>query len=142
MSTLKSKPGHQGHALSQERLVCEASITHNATPADKIHTSDIPGTVILRTEDKTDEADAVEADLDAIFTAPVDDDEGDSIFGILIDLGDNKADKVYSATVNSLDTVATVTPEGNIALDVTGASTDLSSDDPVLLITVEYREAL
>ncbi len=142
MQTLKSKPTHQEHLLRQERLVCAASITADATPADKVHNSDIPGVVILRTEGKTDEADAVEADLDDIFTAPDDENTGDSVFGILINLGENKADKVYSATVNSLATVATVTPEGNIAIDVTGTAVDLSADNTDLSIVVQYREAL
>ncbi len=138
---LKSKSPHQGHSLRQERLVAECSILADATPADKVHRSDIPGVLILRTEGKTEEADAVEADLDDIFTAPNDEDSGDSIFGILINLGDNKADKVYSATVNALATVATVTPEGNIALDVTGTGIDLEADDTTLLVKVDYREA-
>lgn len=140
MQKLKSKAPHQAHSLKHERLVCEVSIVADATPADKLHRSDIPGVVILRTEGKTEEADAVEADLDDIFTAPDDENSGDSQFGILIDLGEDKAEKVYSATVNSLATTATVTPEGNIALDVVGAGIDLETDDTTLLVKVEYKE--
>lgn len=74
--TLKSMPSHQEHLLKQERLAFEITILSDATPADKSSSSDIPGLVYVRTEDLTDATDAVE-ELD--WTAPVDNDDGDSI---------------------------------------------------------------
>ncbi len=150
MSTLKSKPAHQNHAQRQERLVCEFSIVHHATPASKKHVSDIADTVILRTQGKTATADAVEAGL----TWTSAEDTTNAVFGIVIDLGADKADKVYSVTLTEVTAVsasealssptgatAYLTPEGNIAIQITATGLDLETEDPTFRLEVEYREA-
>lgn len=89
----KSDSELHDHMLKETRLVFQFSIFGDETPADKQDASDIPGVAIVRTEGRTSTADAVEA---VTWTTPVDDDSGDSIFGLLIDLGENKAEKIQS----------------------------------------------
>lgn len=150
MSSLKSKPAHQDHKLRQERLVAEFSITSNATPASKKHAADIPGTMVLRTQGKTSEADAVET---ITWTAAADNSGGNSVFGILIDLGDNKADKVYSVTLVETSSVSTseavtgpngsasyLTSAGNIGIEIAATGLNLASESPTFRLEIEYRE--
>jgi hypothetical protein len=157
MQTLKSMPSHEEHLIRQERLVFNFSINGNATPASKTQAQDIPGLVILRMEGQTAAADAIEPDLG--WTAPVDNNAGDSIFGILINLsqlgqGLNLADKVYSVSLTEVTAVSTsevlsspsaasnyLTPEGNIAVSVAATGLNLASEDVTFTMVIEYREA-
>ena len=132
-------------------LIVECVITGNATPANKVHSSDIPGTLFLRTEGKVSEADAIE-DLSGDFTTAVD--ATNAQFGILIkgeNLPNNGIDKVLDVEIkdqNGDGTAIVVAPAqsayltagGNIAIDVTGTGIDLASESPVLLVKVVYRE--
>lgn len=151
MQTLKSMASHQEHLLRQERLVFEFSIVGNATPANKGRSSDIPGTVILRCQGQTADADAVET---LSWTAPVDNNAGDSIFGVLIDLDENVADKVYSVSVTEVSAVSTseslsgpggaasyLTADGNVAIEIAATGLNLASESPTFRVEVEYREA-
>lgn len=146
----KSKAEHHNHLLKQQRLVTEFSIAGNATPADKQHSSDVPGLVVLRTEGKTAAADAVES---LTWTSAVDDNAGDSVFGVLLDLGDNTARKVYSVSLTEVTTVSSsesvtgpntgssfLTSNGNIAVEVAATGLDLSSEDVTFRLEVEYLE--
>lgn len=151
MDTLKSNPNHQEHLIRQERLVYNFSIVGNATPANKQLAVDIPSTVILRTQGQTAAADAVET---LAWTAPVDNNAGDSIFGILLDLGENQADKVYSVSLTEVSGVSTsealsgpggassyLTADGNIAVEVAATGLNLASESVTFTMVVEYREA-
>lgn len=154
MSSLKSKPALQDHKLRQERLVAEFNIVAHATPASKKHGSDIPGVIVLRTQGKTAEADAIEDGL-TWTTADDKDGSGDSVFGIVIDLGDNPADKVYSVSMTEVSAVSTsevlssptgatayLTANGNIAIEVAATGLDLETESPTFRLEIEYREAL
>ena len=147
----KSKSNHMNHQLKQQRLVAEFAITHNATPASKVHRPDVPDLMVLRTEGKTAEADAVET---LTWTAAIDDNSGDSVFGLILDLGQNKAQKVYSVTLTEVSSVSTsevvtgpaagasfLTAEGNIAIEVAATALDLSTESPTFRLEVEYLEA-
>ncbi len=159
MYTLKSMPSHQEHLLRQERLVFNFTIVGNATPADKQHSVDIPGLVILRTEGQTAQADAIET---LAWTTPVDNNSDDSIFGILLGEGAEEqltnqdiADKVYivemvEVTATSTSEVLTgpgaaagafLTAEGNIAIEVAATDLNLATDTATFTVVVEYREA-
>jgi hypothetical protein len=155
MQTLKTMPSHEGHLLKQERLVFNFSITGNATPANKTQAQDIPGLVVLRMEGQTAAADAIET---LAWTAPVDNNAGDSIFGILLnlnqDIGENIADKVYSVSMVEVTNLSTsevltgpggaasyLTAEGNIAIEVAATGLNLASESPTFTVVVEYREA-
>jgi hypothetical protein len=151
MNTLKSMPSHQEHLLRQERLVMDFSIVANATPALKGQAADIPGLEVLRTQGQTAAADAVEA---ITWTAPVDNSAGNSVFGLLLNLDLDKADKVYSVSVTEVTALATsiavsgpngaasyLTPAGNIAIEVAGTGLNLASESPTFRVVVEYREA-
>lgn len=147
----KSMVSHRNHKLKQNRLVAEFSITANATPADKKHAVDVNGLMVLRTEDKTAEADAVES---LTWTTAVDNSTGDSVFGLLLDLDENKARKVYSVTLTEVTSLSTsevvsgpdgsssfLTAEGNIAIEVAATGLNLASESPTFRIEVEYLEA-
>lgn len=152
MNTLKSMPSHQEHLLKQERLCFQFSITANATPASKKQVSDIPGLCVLRMQGLTAAADAVET---ITWTTPVDNSGGNSVFGILLNLDRNLADKVYSVSVSEVTALATsiavtgpnntagayLTAAGNIAIEVAGTGLNLASESPTFKVTVEYREA-
>lgn len=151
MFTLKSMSSHQQHMLDQERLVFEFSIVGNATPASKKQAVDIDGLVVLRTEGQTAAADAIEA---LTWTAPVDDNSGDSIFGVLLYLDLDIADKVYTVTVTEPTGISSalsvtgpnaapgayLTANGNIAIEIAATDLDLSADSPTFLVKVDYRE--
>lgn len=152
MNTLKSMPSHQEHLLRQERMVFQFSITANATPALKKQSQDIPGLSILRMEGQTAAADAVET---ITWTAPVDNSAGNSVFGILLDLDQDIADKVYIVSVTEVTALAAslavtgpnnvagayLTSAGNIAIEVAATGLNLASESPTFQVVVEYREA-
>lgn len=135
--------------LKLRRLVFDFSITANATPASKVHASDLPGVCFLRTQGKTAEADAVE-DLSASFTTPDDESTGSSVFGVLISQLE-LIEKIYSIEVveqTALSTSLTVTSlgtrgltaGGNIAFNIAGAGLRLDTESPVIRVEVTYLE--
>lgn len=146
---LKANPVLQGHTLKQQRLSFDVGIVHHATPASKKLSSDMPGAAILRCEGLTAAADAVET---ITWTTAVDNSTGSSVFGILLNLAGNLADKVYRVTVvshagktlavtgpnNTADTY--LTAGGNIAIEVAATALNLASTDDTLHVTVDYRE--
>lgn len=148
----KNRPELHDHMLRQQHLVFRFKIYSDGTPADKVHESDIPGVVHLRSEGKTADADAVET---ITWTAPVDDDTGDSVFGLLIDLGDNEARKVLNVRLSEISNVSTsevvtgpnasaddyLTDSGNIAIEVAATGLDLSTEDCEFVLEVDYLEA-
>lgn len=125
------------YILKQERLVFEVAITANATPANKVHASDIPGVAVLRTEGKTAEADAIE-DLSAQVPTAAD---ATGVFSILID--DPSVKKFLKASVTpSVGTVA-VTKEistGNRLILEIDSNQDLSLTDLTLLVELDYEK--
>lgn len=140
-------------ALDRTReLIVECTITANATPADKVHSSDIPSALKLRTEGKVSEADAIE-DLSGSFTTAVDNSTGDSQFGIIIDgskLAEGALEKVLEVQVTEQTALASsltaakvgsdwLTAGGNIAIDIAGTGLNLASESPTLLVKVVYK---
>ncbi len=147
----KSRAAHHDQLLRTQRLVAEFSITGDATPADKTHSPDVSGLMVLRTEGLTTAADAVET---ITWTTAVDDSTGDSVFGILLDLDENIAEKVYSVTLTEVTAVSTsevvtgpnsgssfLTTAGNIAVEIAATGLDLSTESPTFRLEVEYLEA-
>jgi hypothetical protein len=152
MYALKSMPSHEEHLLRYERLVFNFSIVGNATPASKQQAVDIPGTVVLRLQGQTAAADAVESGI--AWTAAVDNSAGNSVFGILLNLDENIADKVYSVSLTEVSNVSAseavtgpggsasfLTAAGNIAIEVAATGLNLASESPTFTVVVEYREA-
>lgn len=110
MRNLKNMPTYQEHTLQQDRLVFNISIQHNAVPANKKYFSDIPGLTIFRTEGHTSAADAIEA---LTWTTPVDNSAGSSVFGLLLDLRQDEANKVYNVMICQ-ESIGSLTPLPNI----------------------------
>jgi len=133
MYTLKNLPSYQEHNLRFERLVFNFSITGNATPANKTQTEDIPGMVLLRTQEQTAAADAVENDF--AWTTPVDNSSGNSVFGLLLNLDHNEAEKVYDVSVSQI-LPASVPVPSNLGIAATyailGASAVTNTGSSVL----------
>lgn len=135
--------------LKLRRLVFDLSITANATPASKIHSSDLPSVCVLRTEGKVSEADAIE-DLSGSFTTADDENAGDSVFGVLLH-NLEEIEKVYSISVSEQTSLSSslsvsalgtrgLTSGGNIAFNISGTGLRLDTESPVIRVTVEYLE--
>lgn len=144
----RNNPELHDHLLKEQRLVFEFSITANATPASKIHISDIPGVAILRTQGKTAEADAVES---ITWTTPDDENGGNSVFGLLMDLGDAKARKVHKVMITEKSNVSASevvtgpngaasykTAAGNIGIEIAATGLRLDTESPTFLVEIEY----
>lgn len=149
ISVLESNASLHDHQLRQKRLVVEFSITANATPASKVHSSELPGVIVLRTEGKTAEADAIENLSGSFSTADDVDGSGDSVFGVVLhNLG--SVAKVYKITVAEQTSLASsiavtklgtngLTSGGNIAFQIAGTGLTLASESPRFLVEIEYR---
>lgn len=152
MSNQESSVQLANHYLATKKLVFQFSITGHATPASKTHSvADIPSVVLLRTEGKVADADAVE-DLSGDFTTAVD--ATNAQFGILLkatELGDVK--KVLKVSVTQQTATGTaiastpassafLTAGGNIAIDVLATGTDLASESPTFTVEVDYVKEL
>lgn len=166
MSTvrLKEKPALNDQMLRCETLAFRCKITHNATPANKTFTNDVPGVVMLRAQGQTAAVDAVET---LTWTTAVDNSSGDSVFGLYLNIGttvtpslgpvatsENFADSVYKVEVVDQGGTATslsvtgpnaaanayITPLGNVAIEIAGTALNLASEDATLNVIVHYRE--
>jgi len=135
MYVLKPKTEHQDHLLKQELLVFGVSITANATPASKIHASDIPNVAILKTQGKTAEADAVETYTSSPSLA-----DATGVFEVLID---DACEKIYEARVVSVSTgTATISASksaGERIILKLDSNQDLSSQSIDLVLEVKYK---
>lgn len=126
-----------GHRLKQQDDTANVSITADATPADKEHGSDIPGVLLLRTEGKVSEVDALD-DLSGTVTTA---DDGTGVFAVLMDVN---ADKLYSVSASAdVGTIAItasgLTSSGRIYVDL-DSNQDLSAQDLVVTLNMKYRE--
>jgi hypothetical protein len=171
MSTVRNKVNPQllDQMLRCEKLDFQCKIVHNATPANKTFSTDVPSVSLLRAQGQTAAVDAIET---LSWTAPLDNSSG-TIFGLYLDIGvtvtpslgpvptaENYADKVYNVTVlkavvdangnmESFSTLPTtgpggttayLTPLGNIAIEVTDSGGNLATTDENLCVLVTYRE--
>lgn len=170
MATVRSKekPMLNDQMLRCEQLDFQCKIVHNATPANKTFSSDIPGVSLLRAQGQTAAVDAVEV---LPWTTPVD---ASGIFGLYLAIGtsvtpslgpvatnENFADKVYkvevlkpvvdangnmtsfsilSSTGPGGSANAYLTPLGNIAVEITDGN--LATTDENLVLRVSYREMI
>lgn len=138
--------------LKHKKAVFEFSITGNATPASKVHASDLPGICILRTEGKTAEADAIE-DLSASFTTANDEATGDSVFGVFLRGGADYLGQIkkvlkvsVSETSTALSTALAVTKHGtgglsaggNVAFSIAGTGLRLDTESPKICVEIDY----
>ncbi len=166
MSTvrLKEKPTLNDQMLRCETLAFRCAIVHNATPANKKFSSDVPGVVYLRAEGQTATVDAIET---LTWTTADDDNSGSSVFGLYLSIGttvtpslgpvatsENFADMVYQVRVVDQGGTATslavtgpnavanafLTPLGNIAIEIAGNALNLAAEDATLNVLVDYRE--
>lgn len=132
----------QDYKIKQERLCIPFAIVHNATPASKTSSNDLPSSMTLAMEGLTAVAAAIDSGTN--FTTPTD---STGIFGILLSSLGSVA-KVHKAEVVRLSSgtlVVTfvgasstgVTASSNIALSA-DSSVDLSSTDLSGVLCVDY----
>jgi hypothetical protein len=152
MSTMEQNSVLNDYQLKQKRLCAELTITANATPANKEHgIPDVPGVMLLRTEGKTSDVDAIET---VAFTTADDENTGNCVFGVMLRGGDEglgSIRKVLSIRLEEtssspLSTALAVTKhgtsglttDGNIAFSVAGTGLRLDTESPRILVTVDY----
>ena len=132
----KKKAELHDHMLKQERLVCNAKVIFHATPASKQHISDVPGVVVLRTQGKVSEADAIE-DVSAQVAAAAADATG--VFAILVD---EQVDKIYKVSVTpdvgTCTISGAITSGGRLLLNM-DSNQDFSTTSVQFTIELEYR---
>lgn len=106
----------EDYRVKSERMVIPFAIVHNATPASKTYSSDLPSALVLATEGLTAQAAAIDSGTN--FTAPND---GNGIFGVLVyNLGTVK--KLLTVDFVNLSTgTATVTRKGASSTGVTAS---------------------
>lgn len=137
------------YELKEKRLCAEFTITGNATPASKQHgIPELPGVMLLRTEGKTAEVDAIEV----VAYTTADDGPTNSVFGVMIRGGSSgcgSIKKVLQISVSDRSGTATslavtkhgtqgLTTGGNIAFSIAGTGLDLSAEDADIVVTVDY----
>ena len=133
----------------EKRLCAEFTITGDATPADKEHgVPELPGVMLLRTQGKTAEVDAIET----VAYTTADDGPTNSVFGVMLrggdeGLGDIKkvllirvTDRSGSATSLAVTPHGTsgLTTDGNIAFSIAGTGLDLEAENADIVVEVEY----
>ena len=140
---LDKNAGVEDYKLREKRLIVPFTITANATPASKVHSTDLPSSLVLSTEGKTSTASAIDSGTN--FTTEVD---STGIFGILMcNLG--TVEKLLDVSLVNLSSgTATVsrkgasttgvTASGNIAVSV-DSSLDLSMTSLTAHAVVDYR---
>lgn len=137
----------QDYKLKERRLCIPFSITGNATPASKVHNQDLSA-LILRTEGKTAQADAIDAGGNFATAS-----DATGVFGILFDpgpaarkvlrvqveqrSGSTATNRVQVTALKGASTTG-VTASGNLAFDVTCAGLDLSSENFDGVLVIEY----
>lgn len=142
MSHFNKNSAVEDYKVKSERLCLPFSIVHNATPASKTSSNDLPGAMVLAMEGLTAAAAAIDSGTG--FTTPVD---STGIFGILVyNLG--TVAKMHKAEVVGLSsgTAAVtlkgasstgVTASGNLAVSVDWSG-DLSATDLSATLCVDY----
>jgi len=123
----------ENYLLANEHLVFTAQITHNATPASKLQSSDISNVAVLRTQGLTAQADAIESGI--AFTTPVD---TSGIFGLLLDEQVAKILKVVVTPSSGTVTVTSGISAGNRLYLNIDSSVDLSATDLSMTIELDY----
>lgn len=133
----------ENYNLREKRLVIPFAITFHATPASKVHATDLPAALVLSTEGKTATAAAIDSGCN--FTTPVD---ATGIFGILVyNLG--HVDKLLDAQVVNLSagtasisrkgaSSSGVTASDNIAVSI-DSNQDLSTTSLSGNLVLDYR---
>lgn len=135
--------GAEDYSLRSARMLIPFTITFNATPASKLHATDLPGVMVLASEGLTAAAAAV--DTGTNFTTPVD---ATGIFGVLLaNLG--SVEKLLDVSLVNLSsgTAAVsrvgasssgVTASSNIAVSVDWSG-NLATTSLTATLAVDYR---
>ena len=142
----------EDHQLKHQKLVFEFKVVANASPSLKQHLTDIPGTTVLGTEEKTSDIAAIEDITGLTNYAAPNDSAGDMLVlinaanvgtinkvlktNIQLKSGGSQSD-ITSNSILVYDTEATgLTTDGNIAM-VVGGLGDMSSSDQVVVCAVD-----
>ena len=131
-------PTLHDHRLKSQRLVFDASVVSNATPASKSESSDLPGVAYVRTEGRTATADAVEDVSSQVSNAPSD---ANGIFHILLDVPEARKAYVTKVTPDvGTATVSTKLTTGKRLLVEIDSNQTLASQDLTVTLELDYLE--
>lgn len=135
MNEYKEKAELNQHLLKQEYLVFNVTVKANATPASKLHISDIPNVAVLKTQGKTSEADAIETYTSSPSLA-----DATGVFEVLID---EQVEAIYDAKVlvasAGTATISAGLSAGNRIILEIDSNQDLSTTDLTLTLEVKYK---
>lgn len=142
MATLDMNSQVENYKLKTHRLIIPFTIVHNATPASKVESSDLPDALVLSLEGQTAAATAIDSGTN--FTTQVDSTGNFSCLvrnlGTVSKLLDVQVVNISSGTATVARKGASstgVTASGNIAVSL-DSSLDLSAVDLTASLVVEY----
>lgn len=135
MTEFRDKAELNQHLLKQDVLVFDVTVKANATPASKLHISDIPNVAALKTEGKSADADAIE-----VYTSSPTLDDGTGVIEVLID---EKVEKIYDAKVLVASagtcTISAIKSAGERIILKLDSNQDLSTTDLTLTLEVKCK---
>lgn len=134
MTEYREKAELNQHLLKQEHLVFDAKVIFHATPASKLHISDIPNVAVLKTEGKTADADAIE-----VYTSNPSLVDATGVLEILID---EQVEKIYSVSVTPDVGTATATAAlsaGNRIIIEIDSNQNLSTTSVNFKVDIVYK---
>jgi hypothetical protein len=139
----------QDHKLKSRKLVFEFKVTFHATPASKLHSSDLPGVCHIASEGKLTGVTDIEAisgltnytapnDVNGIIAVMLKGSELGSIKKVQsIKVSEKVAAGLSAPTVQILGSANGLTAGGNIAFEV-DTTTDLSAASGTFVAEVDY----
>jgi hypothetical protein len=135
MTEFRDKAELHQHLLKQDCLIFDVTVKANATPALKLHISDIPNVAVLKTQGKSADADAIE-----VYTASPSLADATGVINVLID---EKVDKIYEARVVAASagtaTVSAVKSAGERIILNIDSNQDLTTTDLTLTLEVKCK---
>lgn len=136
MNNFRSKAALHQHLLNQDVLVFDVTVKANATPASKLHASDIPSVAVLKTQGKSAEADAIE-----VYTSSPALDDATGVIEVLID---QLCEKIYDAKVlvasAGTATISAAKSAGERIILEIDSNQNLSTTDLTLTLEVKYKK--
>lgn len=136
MNNFRAKVELHQHLLNQDHLVFDVTVKANATPASKLHVTDIPSVAVLKTQGKTAEADAIETYTSSPALA-----DATGVFEVLID---QLCEKIYEVRVVAASvgtaTISAAKSAGERIIIELDSDQNLATTDLTLTLEVKYKK--
>ena len=135
MTEFRDKAELNQHLLKQDILVFDVTVKANATPANKLHITDIPNVAVLKTQGKSADADAIE-----VYTASPALADATGVINVLID---EKVEKIYDAKVLAASAgtcaISAIKSDGERIILNLDSNQDLTTTDLTLTLEVKCK---